>query len=85
MKLASRRSLEALQGMLSDIRRLPDLVVKKTGTFYLKGQAFLHFHEDPQGLVADAKVDGPEFVRFPVNSAAQKAKLLGVLRKSVDC
>jgi len=56
-------------------RRHPQLKGRKRGAFYRGGQGWLHFHEDPAGLFADLKIDG-SWVRFPVNSAAERAALL---------
>jgi hypothetical protein len=76
MKHASVAPLELLNGMLAELRVLPGLVEKKSGTFYLKGSAFLHFHEDPLGMFADIKLDGVKFKRFPVNTATQRSKVV---------
>jgi hypothetical protein len=84
MKHAGPASLEVLGSLLEEVRQLPSLVEKKTGIFYSKGTAFLHFHEDREGLFADARVNGRDFSRFPVNSSAERAKRLRALRDAVS-
>lgn len=80
MKHASERTLRALAPLLDEIRRLPGLREKKLGIFYRRSRAFLHFHEDPTGIYMDVRLDGPEFERFPVNTAAEQRVLLGRIR-----
>ena len=52
MKHASEESLEKITGLLSAIRNFPGLREKKTGIFYKKGKAYLHFHETPAHLAS---------------------------------
>lgn len=47
--------------------------------FYLKNCAFIHFHEDPDGLFADGRF-AVEFERVPVNSQAEQMTLLDAIR-----
>ena len=63
-------------------RRHPALQERKRGAFYRRGHAWLHFHEDPAGLFADLKIDG-SWVRFPVNSVAERAALLRRLKRTL--
>jgi hypothetical protein len=84
MKHAGPKSLEVLSDLLNEIRKLPGPVERKTGIFYLRGKALLHFHEDPEGLFADLRMNGLEFTRFPVNSNAEKTYLLESLREVVQ-
>jgi hypothetical protein len=80
MKHASAATLGRIEGLLGELRALPGLTEKKAGTFYRKGSAFLHFHEDPAGLFADIKVDG-DWRRRPVNSATARARLVRDARR----
>ena len=76
MKHAGPQTLAALAPLLAQLRAaLPAAVERKAGTFYRKGQAFLHFHEDPAGLFADLKVAG-QWQRSAVNTAAERAALV---------
>ncbi len=75
MKHAGDTALNALAGLLDEIRRYDGLKEPKRGVFYRKSSAFLHFHEDPAGFFADLKIDG-EYQRFPVHSAAERRGLL---------
>jgi len=72
---ATTETLAGIDPLLRQIRRIPGLQERKTGTFYRKSKAFLHFHEDPAGLFADVKVDG-DWERMPVNGAAERRRLL---------
>ena len=76
MKHAGPDALDALEDLLAKLRALPALKEKSRGCFYTKSSAFLHFHEDPEGLFADAKLDGREFTRVRVSSARERAAFL---------
>jgi hypothetical protein len=77
VKHAGAQTLAALVPLLDAVRDAAGaaLVERKTGTFYRRGAAFLHFHEDPAGVFADLKGAGG-WERFAVTSAAQRALLL---------
>lgn len=64
MKHAGPAALAQLEPLLAEIRSLDRLVEKKTGVFYRKGKACLHFHEDPTGLYADIRTRGADFQRL---------------------
>ena len=71
MKHAGPDALNRLEPILREIRKLEGVTEKKRGTFYYRGNALLHFHEDPAGFFADLKIDG-EFVRLSVNSKREE-------------
>ena len=75
MKHAGPHALDRLEPILREIRKLEGLTEKKRGTFYYRGNAMLHFHEDPAGFFADLKIDG-EFVRLGINSKREEAIFL---------
>jgi hypothetical protein len=75
MKHAGPQALDELEPILREIRKLDGLTERKRGTFYYRGNAMLHFHEDPAGFFADLKIDG-EFVRLAVNSKREEAEFL---------
>ena len=74
MKHADDEALNVLEPLLELLRSINGLREKKRGTFYRKSSAFLHFHEDPEGLFADLKVDG-KWQRFPVNTKREYSVL----------
>ena len=77
MRHAGSGSLDTLEPLLAELRRLPGLNEKKRGVFYAKSRAFLHFHEDPAGLFGDLR--DPEtgvFDRYDVTDEAGRARLL---------
>ncbi len=75
MKHAGPNALDELEPILHEIRKVEGLTEKKRGTFYYRGNAMLHFHEDPLGFFADLKVDG-EFTRLAVNTKREEAEFL---------
>lgn len=81
MKHAGPQALDQLDELLAKLRRHEALVEKSRGCFYTKSSAFLHFHEDPEGLFADVKLAGKDFDRFRVSTAKERAELL---RKVAD-
>lgn len=64
MKHAGIETLKQLEPLLVRLREIEGLVERKPGIFYLRSKAFLHFHEDPAGVFADARLNGVEFQRF---------------------
>jgi hypothetical protein len=82
MKHAGAGALDALSDLLESLRTRTPLVEKRPGTFYVKGKAFLHFHEDRAGLFADLR-DGDDWLRLPVNSPDERAKLLALVDTTI--
>jgi len=78
MKHVGKASLDSITGLLSDVGSRPELTEKKPGIFYRKSKAFLHFHEDPDGLFADVKT-ARGFERLPVNTPEQREELLACI------
>ena len=80
VKHASRLSLDRLAPLLGQFRAVSGLIERTPGSFYRRSAAFLHFHEDPAGLFADAKLNLVSFERFPVNTRAEQSALLRAVR-----
>lgn len=80
MRHARPAALDELEPLLQRVRVLPGLTEKARGVFYRKSKAFLHFHEDPAGLFADARL-GEDFDRFKVQTAKEQADLVDLLSK----
>jgi hypothetical protein len=83
MKHATASTLATLDPLLAELRALPGLVERKHGTFYRRSRAFLHFHEDPAGLFADARLDGSAFARLPVNTLQERRALVVAVRAAL--
>ncbi len=83
MKHATITALDALSGLLEQIRHRPGIKEKTLGVFYRKSKPFLHFHEDPAGLFADLQAGG-DFVRYPVNVAAEWGALLSAIDRALE-
>ena len=75
MKHAGAAALDALADVLETLRTRSGLVERRRGIFYVRGQAFLHFHEDRAGLFADLR-QGRDWQRLPVNSPDDCVRLL---------
>ena len=83
MKHAGAGSLEALSELLQSLGTRTALIERRPGVFYVRGKAFLHFHEDPAGLFADLRLGG-DWERFPVNNSAERAMLLAAVDASLS-
>jgi phage terminase large subunit-like protein len=81
MAHASPQALERLESLLEKIRALGVATERSRGIFYRGQTAFLHFHEFRDALVADLK-QGGDFVRYPVDTAAQQKALLAAVRRA---
>lgn len=67
----------ALADLIGEIRKRDGLKEPKPGTFYRKGKAWLHFHEDGAGLFADVRA-AAGWERVRVTEADERAHVLGV-------
>ena len=86
MKHASAETLRQLEPLIQRLRALPALAERKPGIFYRGASAFLHFHEDPAGIFADAKLDGTSFSRFKLNGALDNEEFLAKVSATLsDC
>jgi hypothetical protein len=83
MKHAGDATLDEIAGLLEGLRKHQALKEKKRGVFYLKSAAFLHFHEDPEGIFADVRAD-TGWERLPVNTKAQRRAFLARVRDILD-
>ncbi len=78
MKHAGPQALESLAALLAPVRALAHVKEKSPGVFYIKGRAWLHFHEDQLGLFADIR-PGAEWIRICLSSAEGQAQFLALL------
>jgi hypothetical protein len=79
MKHAGDAALDRLESLLKQLRQQEQLKERKRGVFYRGSSAFLHFHEDPEGLFADVRT-GSDWERQPVNTQAQKRELVARIK-----
>ncbi len=75
MKHATSEAFEQITSLLSGLRRLPHMVERRPGVFYVRGKAFLHFHADPAGIFADIKVRN-DWKRFALKGAHVRSEFL---------
>lgn len=82
MQRATKRTLEALEPWLGEVRALGivGLVEKANGAFYQRRAGILHFHEDADGVYADVKVAG-DWQRVRVDRGHGKRTVVAMLRK----
>ncbi len=80
MRRAGAAALDRLEPLLAEIRAVPGLTEKARGVFYRRSKAFLHFHEDPAGLFADLRNAAVEFDRHRVETEAERAAFLAIVR-----
>jgi len=78
VKHAGADTLETLGEVLEMLRARTALVEKRPGIFYVRGRAFLHFHEDRAGTFADLRHRN-DWLRLPVNSVAEREMLLAAV------
>ena len=77
MAHADEAALQRLLPLLRQLREVKGLREMKPGIFYLKGSAFIHFHDEAGVLVADLKkAGGSGFDRYPVDTPPGQRKLV---------
>lgn len=83
MAHADAEALQRLLPLLRQLREIKGLREMKPGIFYLRGAAFLHFHDDAGSLVGDLKKPGGGFDRFAVDTPVAQRKLVDEARRRV--
>jgi hypothetical protein len=77
MAHATQEALQPVLPLLRQLREIKGVKEVKPGIFYLRGAAFLHFHDDQGALLADLKKPGGSgFDRFPLATPPEQRKLL---------
>jgi hypothetical protein len=79
MKHAGPSALDRLEPVLDKLRAHAALKEKSRGVFYLRGKAFLHFHEHGDEFYADVRFAG-DFERVAVTRASDRTTLLKRVR-----
>ena len=83
MKHAGARALNALSDLLKSLRARNALAEKRPGIFYVRGRAFLHFHEDYASFFADLR-QGGDWQRLPVNDREDHTRLLAAVDQALQ-
>ncbi len=84
MAHADEAALARLLPVLRQLRDIKGLREMKPGIFYLKGSAFIHFHDEAGALVADLKkAGGSGFDRYAVDTAPGQRKLVDDAKRRV--
>lgn len=84
MAHADAAALARLLPLIRQLRSLPGLREMKPGIFYLKGSAFLHFHDEAGALFGDLKRARGGFDRYAVDTPVGQRKLLDDAKRRVD-
>ena len=85
MKHASEAPLATIADLLCAIRNVSSLRERKTGIFYRRGKAYLHFHESSDGeLFADVRLSSDtEFERHNVSTKTSQEDFLALIEKDL--
>ncbi|MBS0448678.1 MAG: hypothetical protein JSR59_22370 [Proteobacteria bacterium] len=84
MAHADEEALKRLLPLLRQLRDIKGLREMKPGIFYLKGSAFIHFHDENGALIADLKkAGGSGFDRYPVDQPPGQRKLVDDAKRRV--
>jgi hypothetical protein len=83
MRRARPAALDALADLIASLRGLDGMKETSRGVFYRGSKAFLHFHEDPEGLFCDVRL-AADFERFRVSTAREQAALLKRVRAALN-
>ncbi len=84
MAHADDAALQRLLPLLRQLRSIAGLREMRPGIFYLKGSAFIHFHDEGGALIADLeKAGGGGFDRYPVDAPAGQRKLVDDAKRRV--
>ena len=82
MRHASPATLDALEPLLAEIRQVEGIVERKRGIWYHRSRAFLHFHEDPAGLLRGLE-DRRRLRALPRRDGRERRALLARVRRAV--
>ena len=84
MAHADDAALQRLLPLLRQLRSITGLREMRPGIFYLKGSAFIHFHDEGGALIADLKkAGGSGFDRYPVDAPTGQRKLVDDAKRRV--
>ena len=83
MRHATHEDLDCLEGLLAQLRKLPQLRERKRGYFSRGSHAFLHFHEDAGDFYVDVKLYGA-FQRMRVTSRNEQIDFLAQVRTALQ-
>jgi len=85
IKHASKEPLATIADLLCAIRNVSSLREGKTGIFYRRGKAYLHFHEPSDGeLFADVRFSSDtEFERHNVSTKTSREDFQGLIEKDL--
>jgi hypothetical protein len=86
MARAAIETLNAIPGLLTELRKIEALTEVKPGIFYVKRMPMLHFHTDDGVTYAHVKAVDPAaqpahggFDQFSIDTTSQRKKLLAAL------
>jgi hypothetical protein len=84
MAHADEAALHRLLPLLRQLREIKALREMRPGIFYLKGGAFIHFHDEAGALMADLKkAGGSGFDRYALDTPTGQRKLVDDAKRRV--
>lgn len=82
LRRAGTATLERVSPLLDELRHYSTLHETRPGVFYLGSAELLHFHETPDGIVADVRL-AKGYERLPVNTRTEQLDLLDLVSISL--
>jgi hypothetical protein len=84
MAHADEVALQRMLPLLRQLREIKSLREIKPEIFYLKGGAFIHFHDEAGGIVADLKKPGGSgFDRYATDTPIAQRKLVDDAKRRI--
>ena len=80
---ATQDDLDRLEPLLVELRKLPQLLERKRGSFSRADRALLHFHADAGDLYVDVRLDA-KFQRMKVTSQTEQADFLARVKEALQ-
>jgi hypothetical protein len=75
--------LDHMVPVFEQLRGMDGLVERKTGVFYRRSKAFLHFHVDDDDVYADVRLAGVGFERMKVTTKTEQRALVAAVRRAL--
>jgi hypothetical protein len=83
MRHATEEDLDHLEGLLVQLRSIPQLRERKRGQFSRASRSFLHFHEDSGDYFVDVRL-ADDFERMRVSSSKEQAHFVSRVREALE-
>ena len=78
-----QETIDALSILLNFLKSYEILNEVKPTNLHLNGKAFIHFHDEPDGLWADIFLYKGR-LRMPANTASEQAEVIGTIEPTLE-